>query len=344
MMGADGLTSATEHALLAANYVAARLGAAYPVLYAGRDGRVAHECILDLRPLTKSSGVTVDDVAKRLVDYGFHAPTMSFPVAGHADGRADRVGEPRRDRPVLRRHARDPRRDRPGRGRRVAARGQPAGQRAAHPGRGHGRRVGAPLPAAGSAPSRPGCTPGRSTPPAATSTGRRSAGSTAASATGTWSAPARRRSPSRTEVGTTGRARPRWRRRSARALLVLEARATGITVPGGKPRAPSGVVRPMTSPTLAAARRPSLLKAGVLFVVVSVVCRAAGAGGDPAGRSGERRGAPGGVGTGCPACRSPSTPRPQAQRSRIARRRRQGARLLLRPEPGLRRTWTTSRR
>ena len=82
MMGPDGLTSATEHALLAANYVAARLGAAYPVLYAGRDGRVAHECILDLRPLTKSSGVTVDDVAKRLVDYGFHAPTMSFPVAG----------------------------------------------------------------------------------------------------------------------------------------------------------------------------------------------------------------------------------------------------------------------
>ncbi|WP_183341147.1 aminomethyl-transferring glycine dehydrogenase [Microlunatus antarcticus] len=82
MMGPDGLTSATEHALLAANYVAARLGAAYPVLYAGRDGRVAHECILDLRPLTKSSGVTVDDVAKRLVDFGFHAPTMSFPVAG----------------------------------------------------------------------------------------------------------------------------------------------------------------------------------------------------------------------------------------------------------------------
>ncbi|MGI3785518.1 MAG: aminomethyl-transferring glycine dehydrogenase, partial [Janthinobacterium lividum] len=82
MMGPDGLTSATEHALLAANYVAARLGAAYPVLYAGRDSRVAHECILDLRPLTKSSGVTVDDVAKRLVDFGFHAPTMSFPVAG----------------------------------------------------------------------------------------------------------------------------------------------------------------------------------------------------------------------------------------------------------------------
>ena len=82
MMGGDGLTAATEHALLAANYVAMRLGAAYPVLYTGRGGRVAHECILDLRPLTKASGITVDDVAKRLIDYGFHAPTMSFPVAG----------------------------------------------------------------------------------------------------------------------------------------------------------------------------------------------------------------------------------------------------------------------
>jgi glycine dehydrogenase len=82
MMGANGLTSATEHALLTANYVAARLHDHYPVLYAGRNGRVAHECILDLRPLTRASGVTVDDVAKRLIDYGFHAPTMSFPVAG----------------------------------------------------------------------------------------------------------------------------------------------------------------------------------------------------------------------------------------------------------------------
>ena len=82
MMGGEGLTAATEHALLAANYVAMRLGAAYPVLYTGRGGRVAHECILDLRPLTKASGITVDDVAKRLIDYGFHAPTMSFPVPG----------------------------------------------------------------------------------------------------------------------------------------------------------------------------------------------------------------------------------------------------------------------
>ncbi|MGI8457683.1 MAG: aminomethyl-transferring glycine dehydrogenase subunit GcvPB, partial [Propionibacteriaceae bacterium] len=82
MMGAEGLRSATEHALLAANYVAQRLSGSYPVLYAGRGGLVAHECILDLRPLTKATKITVDDVAKRLVDYGFHAPTMSFPVPG----------------------------------------------------------------------------------------------------------------------------------------------------------------------------------------------------------------------------------------------------------------------
>ncbi|MFK3979883.1 aminomethyl-transferring glycine dehydrogenase [Micromonospora sp. NPDC050397] len=82
MMGAEGLTRATGTAVLAANYVAARLRAHYPVLYAGNKGLVAHECILDLRPLTKATGVSVDDVAKRLIDYGFHAPTMSFPVAG----------------------------------------------------------------------------------------------------------------------------------------------------------------------------------------------------------------------------------------------------------------------
>ncbi|MGB2570051.1 aminomethyl-transferring glycine dehydrogenase [Micromonospora citrea] len=82
MMGAQGLTRATGVAVLAANYVAARLREHFPVLYAGNKGLVAHECILDLRPLTKATGVSVDDVAKRLIDYGFHAPTMSFPVAG----------------------------------------------------------------------------------------------------------------------------------------------------------------------------------------------------------------------------------------------------------------------
>jgi len=82
MMGGPGLTRATQVAVLSANYVAARLQPHYPVLYTGRGGLVAHECIVDLRPLTKETGITVDDVAKRLMDYGFHAPTMSFPVAG----------------------------------------------------------------------------------------------------------------------------------------------------------------------------------------------------------------------------------------------------------------------
>ena len=82
MMGAAGLRDATAAAVLSANYIAARLRDHYPVLYAGEGGLVAHECILDLRPLRDRTGVTVDDVAKRLIDYGFHAPTMSFPVAG----------------------------------------------------------------------------------------------------------------------------------------------------------------------------------------------------------------------------------------------------------------------
>jgi glycine dehydrogenase len=82
LMGPDGLTAATGAAILAANYVAKRLTGYFPTLYTGANGLVAHECILDLRQITKQTGVTVDDVAKRLIDYGFHAPTMSFPVAG----------------------------------------------------------------------------------------------------------------------------------------------------------------------------------------------------------------------------------------------------------------------
>jgi glycine dehydrogenase len=82
MMGAEGLTRATSIAILSANYMATKLDPYFPVLYTGEKGRVAHECILDLREITKISGVTVDDVAKRLMDYGFHAPTMSFPVPG----------------------------------------------------------------------------------------------------------------------------------------------------------------------------------------------------------------------------------------------------------------------
>ncbi|KVG28562.1 aminomethyl-transferring glycine dehydrogenase [Burkholderia diffusa] len=82
MMGAKNLTAATETAILNANYIAKRLAPHYPVLYSGPGGLVAHECILDLRPLKETSGISVDDVAKRLMDYGFHAPTMSFPVPG----------------------------------------------------------------------------------------------------------------------------------------------------------------------------------------------------------------------------------------------------------------------
>ncbi len=82
MLSGEGLAHATKSAVLAANYVAARLAPSYPILYTGKNALVAHECILDVRPLTKATGVTVDDVAKRLIDYGFHAPTVSFPVAG----------------------------------------------------------------------------------------------------------------------------------------------------------------------------------------------------------------------------------------------------------------------
>ena len=82
MMGRDGLLEATNLALLNANYVADQLKSDYPVLYAGKNGRVAHECIIDIRPLKEDTGITESDIAKRLMDYGFHAPTMSFPVAG----------------------------------------------------------------------------------------------------------------------------------------------------------------------------------------------------------------------------------------------------------------------
>jgi glycine dehydrogenase len=82
MMGAHGMTKATQVAILNANYIAHRLAGAYSILYAGNNGRVAHECIIDMRPFKQSCGITEEDVAKRLIDYGFHAPTMSFPVPG----------------------------------------------------------------------------------------------------------------------------------------------------------------------------------------------------------------------------------------------------------------------
>ena len=82
MMGGRGLTQATRVAILNANYIAKRLEGAYPILYSGRGGRVAHECIVDVRRFQKSAGITVEDIAKRLIDCGFHPPTMSWPVAG----------------------------------------------------------------------------------------------------------------------------------------------------------------------------------------------------------------------------------------------------------------------
>jgi glycine dehydrogenase len=82
LMGHEGLTRATSTAVLAANYVATKLDAHFPVLYRGPGGLVAHECVLDVRPITKATGVTAEDIAKRLIDFGIHAPTMSFPVSG----------------------------------------------------------------------------------------------------------------------------------------------------------------------------------------------------------------------------------------------------------------------
>ncbi len=190
LMGAEGLARATALAVLSANYVAARLGEHYPVLYRGDSGLVAHECILDLREITKQTGVTVDDVAKRLVDYGFHAPTMSFPVAGtlmveptesedlaeidrFCDAMIAIKGEI--DRVAVRRVGR----------RRLAAAPRPAHRACVWWGSGT-----APTPA------RRGSSPPAST---LTSTGRRWRASTRPTATATWSAPALPWTPTRTE-------------------------------------------------------------------------------------------------------------------------------------------------
>lgn len=81
-MGSEGLTQATHTAILSANYVAKRLSGDYEILFTGNNGFVAHECIIDIRPITAKTGISADDIAKRLMDYGFHAPTMSFPVTG----------------------------------------------------------------------------------------------------------------------------------------------------------------------------------------------------------------------------------------------------------------------
>ena len=132
LMGAEGLTYATKIAILSANYIAKRLRGEYDLLYSGANGLVAHECILDTRPFKQSAGVEVEDIAKRLIDYGFHPPTVSFPVAGHADGRADGERVEGGARPIRRRADRDPRGDPRDRDRRHIARGQRAAPRAAH--------------------------------------------------------------------------------------------------------------------------------------------------------------------------------------------------------------------
>ena len=131
LMGGQGLTEATKSALLAANYVAARLNDFFPVLYTGEGGLVAHECILDLRELTAKTGVTAEDVAKRLIDYGFHAPTLAFPVAGTLMVEPTESEDLARDRPLHRGHDRHPRRNRPG-GRRRLHRGDSPLRNAPH--------------------------------------------------------------------------------------------------------------------------------------------------------------------------------------------------------------------
>ena len=194
MMGAEGLKQATAAAVLAANYVAARLRDHFPVLYTGDNGLVAHECILDLRPLTAATGVTVDDVAKRLIDYGFHAPTMSFPVAGTLMVEPTESRGPRRARPLRRGDDRDQGRGRRRRSRRVARRRQPArATRRTRPSR-SSRASGRTRTRA----SRPST---RCTRSCATSTGRRCAASTRRTATATSCAPARRWRRSRSEAG-----------------------------------------------------------------------------------------------------------------------------------------------
>ncbi len=185
MMGGEGLQRATEVAILNANYIAARLDAHFPVLYRNHKGRVAHECIVDPRPLKAKCGVTVDDIAKRLIDYGFHAPTMSFPVPGTLDDRADRIGIEGGARPLLRRHDRDPQGDRRDRERPVQGRGLAAAPRPAHRARHRRRQLGL----------APTAAPKAASPTASrvrTNTGARSGASTMSMATAIWCVRVRR--------------------------------------------------------------------------------------------------------------------------------------------------------
>ena len=146
MMGASGLKQATEMAILNANYIVAQARSALSrCCIKGRNGRVAHECILDTRVLKESAGISVEDIAKRLIDYGFHAPTMSWPVAGTLMVEPTEVRAEARDRPFLRGDDRDRQRSGEGREGRMAEGRQSAGQRTAHGDRSAGRRVDASL-------------------------------------------------------------------------------------------------------------------------------------------------------------------------------------------------------
>jgi glycine dehydrogenase len=132
MMGAEGLTAATETAILNANYIARRLSPHFPVLYSGHDGLVAHECIIDLRPLQDATGIS--ERRRGQAPDGLRLPRTDHvvPGTGHADDRADRIGIEGRDGPLHRRHDRDPRRDRQSGKRRIRQAGQPAEVRSAH--------------------------------------------------------------------------------------------------------------------------------------------------------------------------------------------------------------------
>ena len=184
MLGAEGMTNATRVAILNANYIKSRLEGHYDVLYTNARGRVAHEMIFDLRAF-KAAGIEEIDVAKRLMDYGFHAPTVSFPGAGHADDRADRERAEGRARPFLRRDDRHPWRD----CRRGERQGRSEGQRAQE--RARTRRPRSPT-TSGATHTRGGRPPFRCRGCRPTRSGRPSDESTTRTATAICSASARR--------------------------------------------------------------------------------------------------------------------------------------------------------
>jgi glutathione peroxidase-family protein len=224
MMGGSGLTRATEVAILNANYIASRLQPHYPVLYTGSNGRVAHECILDIRPLKAATGISEIDIAKRLMDYGFHAPTVSFPVAGTMMVEPTESESKSRTRPLHRRDDQHPRRDPPDRSWATGRRRQPAEACAAYPGRPR-RRDWSDRTAARKPFSRcPGWP--------RTSSGRASIGSTTSMATATCSVPAcRSTSTAKSRAASTLRAASRAGAGASRAICDYTS-SPQTTIPG----------------------------------------------------------------------------------------------------------------